>query len=63
MTAPASPRSGALRIFAVPSLLAATSIAGLLAGLNGDGLFDLLAWLGLGMPLLTVAIAWRRRRT
>lgn len=47
----------------MPSVLAATSIAGLLAGLNGDGLFDILAWLGLGLPLLAVAIAWHRRRT
>lgn len=56
-------RSTAVRTFAMPSVLATTSIAGLLAGLNGDGLFDLLAWLGLGLPLLAVAIAWCRRRT
>lgn len=56
-------RAGAVRIFAMPSALAITSITGLLAGLNGDGVFDLVAWLGLGLPLLAVAISWQRRRT
>ena len=51
------------QVFAVPFLLAATSIVGLVGGLNGDGLSDLASWFGLGLPLLTIAIAWHRRRT
>jgi len=44
------PRPGARRrsIFAVPLALGLASVAGLIAGLIDDGLFDLLAWIGLG---------------
>lgn len=40
------------RIFRWPLWLAFITIAGLVAGLLGDGGFDVLAWLGLGIPLL-----------
>lgn len=36
--------------FAIPALLAALSAAGLFAALLGDGGWDALAWLGLGLP-------------
>lgn len=34
----------------MPLLLAGLTVAGLLAGLLGDGGFDALSWLGLGVP-------------
>jgi len=54
-------RRGLARIYGIPAVLAAASLAGLIAGLNGDGLFDLAAWIGVGLPLIAIAAAWRRR--
>jgi hypothetical protein len=36
--------------FAIPALLGVLSAAGLFAALLGDGPWDSLAWLGLGLP-------------
>ena len=36
--------------FAIPALLAVLGAAGLFAALLGDGAWDALAWLGLGLP-------------
>ena len=36
--------------FAIPALLAVLGAAGLFAALLGDGGWDALAWLGLGLP-------------
>ena len=36
--------------FAIPVLLAVLGAAGLFAALLGDGGWDALAWLGLGLP-------------
>ena len=38
--------------FAIPVLLAVLGAAGLFAALLGDGGWDALAWLGLGLPAL-----------
>lgn len=38
------------RIFAVPALLAALTAIGLVGALLGDGIWDALAWVGLGIP-------------
>lgn len=60
MTVPhASSRSGArsLRaIFATPLALAVVTLAGLIAGLAGDGWLDVVAWIGLAAPV--VAMGW-----
>jgi len=37
-------------VFKVPVLIALLSAAGLFAALLGDGLWDTLSWLGLGLP-------------
>lgn len=52
-----------LRIFAWPLLIALLGAAGLFAALLGDGAWDVLAWVGLGLPTLLSARAlfWRRR--
>lgn len=38
--------------FAIPTLLGVLCAAGLFAALLGDGPWDALAWLGLGLPAL-----------
>lgn len=42
-------------MFALPALLGATSLAGLLSALLGDGACDWLSWLALAAPLAVVA--------
>ena len=48
-------------IFAIPLLLALATLAGLVIGLTGGGMRDLLAWLLLILPLAAIAWAWARR--
>lgn len=48
------------RIFAIPLLLAFSSIAGLLVGLLEDGWYDTAAWIGLGLPLAVIVNYARR---
>ncbi|WP_060512182.1 hypothetical protein [Pseudomonas sp. NBRC 111124] len=51
------------RIFAWPALIALLSAAGLFAALLGDGFWDSLAWLGLGLSaVLGLSGFWPRRR-
>ncbi|QKE64814.1 hypothetical protein HNE05_16135 [Aquipseudomonas campi] len=48
--------------FALPTVLALLGAAGLFAALLGDGWWDALAWLGLGLPaVLGVWPLWPRR--
>ena len=42
--------------FAIPALIAAASLIGLVAALTGDGWRDALAWIGLLVPVF--AISW-----
>jgi hypothetical protein len=61
-TVPArSARRSLVRVFALPLLLFAASIAGLVIGLTGDGGRDIAASSLLFLPLLAAAIAWRRQ--
>jgi len=48
------------RVFAIPTIIAAISLAGLIVGLVGEGLWDALCWLALASCLGTVAWAVRR---
>ncbi|CRI59512.1 hypothetical protein [Pseudomonas sp. CCOS 191] len=49
------------RIFAWPALIALLSAAGLFAALLGDGMWDVLAWVGLGVSAgLGLSGFWRR---
>ena len=51
------------RIFAWPLILGALSLAGLVAGLTGDGFRDIAAWALLGSTLVAIAHAfWRASR-
>jgi len=49
------------RIFALPLLLLAASLAGHVIGLAGEGWPDVAASALLSLPLLAAAVAWRRR--
>lgn len=49
------------RVLVAPSILGIAAITGLVAGLAGDGAWDVAAWLMLGALPLTFAIAWVRR--
>ena len=48
--------------FAIPALLALTTLAGLFAALTGDGWRDAAGWLGLALPVAAVGWAARARR-
>lgn len=54
-------RRSAAEVLAIPMLLFAASLAGLVIGLAGDGWPDLAASILLFLPLLAVAVAWHRR--
>jgi hypothetical protein len=49
-------RQSAWCIFAVPVALAGATVVGLLSGLLGDGAYDLVAAIGLGLPVLAIAV-------
>lgn len=49
--------------FALPTLLAVTSLIGLVAALTGDGWGDVIAWVGLGLPIVATIWAIRVKRS
>lgn len=55
------PRQTTGTILALPMLLAALALAGLVLGLTGDGWRDVLSVALLALPCLLFLIHWRRR--
>lgn len=55
-------RRGLWMIFRWPVVLAVASLFGLLSALIGVGVFDVLSWLGLGVPLGLLGVVWLRLR-
>ena len=51
------------QIFAVPLLVAVVSIVGLASALVGDGWWDAVSWVTLGVPILLYLIFIYRRRS
>lgn len=43
-----------LKLWGMPILLSLLSVFGLVAALNGDGIWDLLGWLSLSVPLFLI---------
>ena len=43
-----------------PLLIGVASLVGLVSALLGDGVWDLLSWLTLALPVLIAGLAWRR---
>ncbi|CAN5810546.1 hypothetical protein BH09PSE5_BH09PSE5_18840 [soil metagenome] len=49
-------------LWGVPILMAVVSVIGLLSALLGDGAWDAVSWVGLGIPLVVcVWYGWMRR--
>lgn len=61
MSPPSRKRRTLAQVFAVPLVLALASLTGLVIGLTGEGVPDLLSWLLLALPIAALAIAWARR--
>lgn len=51
------------RMFGWPIAIAAASLIGLVSALAGDGIEDVVAWIGLALPIVAVAWAMRTRRS
>lgn len=49
-------------VFRVPLMLGVLSIVGLLSALLADGVWNVVSWCALGVPLLAVVWALRYRR-
>ena len=64
MNRPASPPPRGFRqIFGAPITLALLSTVGLISALVGDGAYDTLSWLALGVPIAVIAWFLARRDT
>jgi len=50
-------------VFALPLLIAALSVIGLISALTGDGWRDIVSWVGLAVPVIAVAWAMKARRS
>lgn len=51
----------AWQIFRWPLLIALANAVGLAAALIGDGWYDLISWVTLGLTLVLIAAKWRGR--
>ncbi|WP_165853572.1 hypothetical protein [Aurantiacibacter aquimixticola] len=51
-----------MRVFASPLLIAVMTLAGLLLGLTGDGVRDMVSWLLLGAVPCVIVTAFVRSR-
>ncbi|WP_101926334.1 MULTISPECIES: hypothetical protein [Luteimonas] len=49
------------RVFGWPALLALASAIGLVSALVGDGVWDVVSWLALGLVVLVAGACWWRR--
>ncbi|UGY20054.1 hypothetical protein [Bradyrhizobium septentrionale] len=55
-------RRSLTQIFAAPLVIAIVSTVGLISALVGDGVWDAVSWVGLGLPvLLYLVFIWRRQ--
>jgi hypothetical protein len=52
-----------IALWRMPLLMGAASLAGLIIGLIGEGLLDLVAWVALGVPVAVIgwSLAFMRR--
>ena len=49
-------------IYRIPLMIAVLSAVGLTSALLGDGMWDVLSWLALAVPVALAAMHWRRSR-
>ncbi len=52
--APTARGSGFLYVFGVPMILAALSVFGVVSALLGDGVWDVLSWITLSIPVAVI---------
>lgn len=57
--APSTGAQSNWRIFRWPIVMALASAVGLIAALVGDGVYDLVSWLTLGLTIVVMIAAWR----
>jgi hypothetical protein len=50
------------QIFAIPMVIGILSVIGLLSALIGDGVWDAVSWLTLGIPIVLCVYFFVRRR-
>ncbi len=52
------------KVWLIPVLIGIASAIGLLSALTEDGIYDLLSWVLLGIPVLVMAwyIPWRKKK-
>jgi hypothetical protein len=55
-------RRSTTRIFLLPAIISLAVIFGLVSALLGDGVWDVLSWLALAVPLLVVLFFLARTR-
>lgn len=57
-------RRGLWMIFRWPLLIGLAAVLGVLSALLGDGVYDVVSWLALGLPLIIVGAVrmWRQKR-
>ena len=49
------------QVFAAPLAIAVLSTVGLISALTGDGIWDMLSWLTLAIPVAVILWCWLRR--
>jgi len=59
MSAARQPPLSLTAIYRAPLLIALASVVGLAAALLGDGVWDVVSWLGLGLPVVIVVLRGR----
>ncbi|RZU02345.1 hypothetical protein [Rivibacter subsaxonicus] len=55
-----SRRDAPVKVWPVPIALGLITAVGLVAALLGDGWLNMLSWLALALPLVVIAVFWRR---
>lgn len=56
-------KPGSASVFTAPFVIGVASLAGLIVALVGDGLMDVLSWIGLALPIAAIGWALAFRRT
>ncbi len=57
-----NPKNAFFKLWGAPILLAIATLAGLLSALIGDGLWDGVSWILLGLLVVVISYYWTRGR-
>lgn len=60
MSRPILTKSPLRKIYTLPTVIAVVSGVGLIFALLGDGVWDVMSWLAVGLPLGVAAWVWSR---